>query len=275
MQTIEESRTTDTSTTASTVTDEVAIGDDSSAKSVPSTVGLVTSPSANTTLTTRPVRRPKQRPFIFWRVWWFEVRDFFRSAWALLALLVLVVAHVLLYNQRPTQSHFFSVQYASILLLAVVVSAALFSRANRLETYAILARPISRGAFTAVLILVAGTLSVLGHLLSTLAVVVRYGPWLDPGAHLFDWLDLPSFGLGSLPVVAGALAGHVFRQPQLPCRAAQARAPATSPDRRSGGWCSQVRHRRRTRHRLCALAGRARRLCCTPHRAGAPRILRP
>lgn len=143
-------------------------------------------------------------PALFFKVVGFALRDFFRSVWALLVLAVLVAAHFLLLNSRPTQNHFFGVQYATVLLAAGVATAGFFSRANRPEMYPILARPVSRLALTGALLLASWLVAVGVYLLSTAAAVIRYGPWFEPQASILGWMDIQTFLFGSVPMLAVA-----------------------------------------------------------------------
>jgi len=141
---------------------------------------------------------------LFFKVLGFVLRDFFRSVWVLLVLGVLVAAHLLLLNSSPTLSHFFGVQYATVLVAAGVATAGFFSRANRAEMYPILARPVSRFALTGALLLASWLVGVGAYLLSTAAAVIRYGPWFEPNASILGWMDAQTFLYGSLPMLAVA-----------------------------------------------------------------------
>ncbi len=138
----------------------------------------------------------------FWSVYAFATRDWLRSPWVLFNLLVLVGVQSLLYMYSPTQSYFFGVQYATTIFLAAVTTGVLFARAARAETYAILARPVPRVAFTGAVMLAAWIISVVCHVIATTVVVMRYGPrfYSFPPA----WLTLSNIVVGSLAVAIAA-----------------------------------------------------------------------
>lgn len=158
----------------------------------------------NARLPMQAVRRPG--PFaLFFKVLGFILRDFFRSVWALLAVGVLVGFHIVLFSSSPSRDHFFGAQYASTIVIAAIATMGMFSRANRVEMYPILARPISRGALTGALMLAAWLVAVGGYLLSSAAALVRYGPWFEGTASVTRWLDAPTFLYGSLPMLTIAV----------------------------------------------------------------------
>jgi hypothetical protein len=155
--------------------------------------------------------RAQRGPLVFWTLLRFVLSDYARSPWLPINLLVVALVHLLLFTYSPDLSHFFGVEYAMALVLGGVNAAALFSRANRPETYPILARPVPRASFVGALMLAAWLLTVLAHLISSAAVAVRFGGLLGlqaggaPSATL--WRDVLAYLNGSLPVVAiGALA---------------------------------------------------------------------
>jgi hypothetical protein len=147
----------------------------------------------------------RRRPFVFGRIFRFVLRDFFVSLWPLFMLAVLAAVHVLLFTSSPTREHFFGVQYVTTMLMAALASAAFFGRAGRAEWYAILARPVSRGSLTLALLLGAWLVTILAYLVSTAAVMVRFGPWLEPEMPVTLWLDAQVLGMGSVPVALAAL----------------------------------------------------------------------
>jgi len=123
---------------------------------------------------------------------------------------MLVAIHLMLFDVSPTRSHFFGVQYASTILVAGIAAAGMFSRANRAEMYPILARSLSRVVVTGALMLAAWLVSVGAYLLSSAALLVRYGSWFEGNAPIDGWLDVPTFLYGSLPMLAvGVLAVSV------------------------------------------------------------------
>jgi hypothetical protein len=153
--------------------------------------------------TTRKVTR--RRPFVFGKLFRFVLRDFFTSIWPLVMIAVLVGVQVFLFTSSPTREHFFGAQYAAMVLLAALSSSAFFGRAGRAEMYPILARPVSRGSLTLVLLLAAWLVAIVAYLISAAVVLVRFGPWLSPERPVTEWLDAQTFGLGSVPVALVAL----------------------------------------------------------------------
>lgn len=150
------------------------------------------------------VRRPGAFA-LFFKVLGFILRDFFRSIWALLAVGALVGFHIVLFDASPTRDHFFGAQYTCTIVIAAIAAMGMFSRANRAEVYPILARPISRGALTGALMLAAWLVAVGSYLVSSAAVLVRYGSWFEGTASVTSWLDMPTFLYGSLPMLTIAV----------------------------------------------------------------------
>lgn len=165
---------------------------------------MATARSGDTLLSARRAR-PLRGPAIFFKALNFVLRDFSRSTWLLLIIGVVVAAQILLFNESPSRSHFFGVQYAFTMLVAGIASAALFARANRPEIYPILARPISRVALTGALMLAAWLIAVVAYVTSTLAVFLRYGPLFSSTSSVMSWLDLPTLMYGALPMLAISL----------------------------------------------------------------------
>lgn|GEM_PF-3514705 len=153
-----------------------------------------------------PALRTGRRPFILGKLFNFVLRDFLRSPWPFINLILLVGVHALFFKYESTQSHFFGIQYAIIALLAAINTGAIFSRAHRAETYAILARPVRRATLAAAMLLVAWLVAALVHLLSTLADVIRFSPLLNPGADIPAWRNPLTYLIGSLPILVMALA---------------------------------------------------------------------
>ena len=153
----------------------------------------------------RTVKGTRRRPFNFGKLLHFLLRDWLFSPWPLLFLAVLVGVQASLFAGSPTREHFFGVQYVITMLLAALASAALFGRAGRAETYAILARPVSRATLTLALTLAEWLVAIAGHLLGTAAVLVRFGPWLESQSPVTAWLDLQTILLGSVPLLPAAL----------------------------------------------------------------------
>jgi hypothetical protein len=149
----------------------------------------------------------RRRPAVFGTILRFILNDFVRSPWPVVNLLAIAGVQLFLFNYSPDRGHFFGVEYALALALGVINAAALFSRANRPESYAIFARPVSRAAFTGAIMLVSWLLAVLAHVVSGVAVVMRFGPVFvqTPAAGPVPPADaVTAFLNGSLPVVAGS-----------------------------------------------------------------------
>ena len=150
-------------------------------------------------------RRVRWR-IVFWKLLRFALHDYVRSFWPLVNLLLLVGVHSLFFNYRSDQSHFFTIEYATIALLAAINAYAVFSRANRAETYAILARPVPRASYTGALMLVAWLATLFFHVISTLAEAIRFSQWLNPELAPMPWREPLTYLNGSLPIVVVALA---------------------------------------------------------------------
>ncbi|MDQ3929829.1 MAG: hypothetical protein M3328_11890, partial [Chloroflexota bacterium] len=148
----------------------------------------------------------KERPIVFWTLTLFALRDFFRSPWIILHLLVLVGVQTLFFQYESGQSHFFLVEYITTLVLAAITAGVMLSRANRAATYPILARRVPRASFTGAIMLGAWLVPLAGYLLSSIAVYARfYGPWFSDAPHAPPWLASIDFLDNSLPVLAAAL----------------------------------------------------------------------
>jgi len=154
-----------------------------------------------------PSLRTGRRPFVFGKLFRFVLRDFLRSPWPLIDLLMLVGVHALFFKyDNSSQSHFFGIEYATIALLAAINAAAIFSRAHRAETYAILARPVPRASLTGAMLLVAWLSAVVAHIVSTLADIVHFSPLLNSGATVPAWRNPTTYLISSVPVLVMALA---------------------------------------------------------------------
>ncbi len=138
---------------------------------------------------------------MFWKLCVFTLRDFFRCPWVFLNVLVLVGVQSLFFNYESGQGHFFGIEYAITLALAGVTTGAMFARADRAETYPILARQVPRASFTGAVMLAAWIVAVSGHALSTLVEALRFGAWLHPGVPTDAWRTPTTYLVGSLPVV--------------------------------------------------------------------------
>lgn len=151
-----------------------------------------------------PSPRARFGPSIFWRLLVFTLRDFFRSPWVFFNLLALVGVQTLFYQYKSGAGHFFSVEYAVTAVLAAITSAVIFARANRGESYPILARPVSRVAFTGALMLAAWLVAIGGHFLLSLVEGIRFGPLLNPGDAAGNWRTPETYLQGNLPILVAA-----------------------------------------------------------------------
>ncbi len=165
---------------------------------------MATMESSSARLPVGTVSRPGASA-LFFKVLSFILRDFFRSVWVLVLLGVLVAFHILFFNASPTQSHFFSVQYAFVLVVAAIAAGAMFSRANRPETHALLARPVSRASLTGAIMLAAWLVTVAAYLISTAAVLIRYSSLFGDNVALSAWADAPTLLYGILPMLTIAV----------------------------------------------------------------------
>lgn len=153
-----------------------------------------------------PSLRTRRRPFVFGKLVRFVLRDFLRSPWPIINLLVLVGVHALFFKyDNSSQSHFFGIEYATIALLAVINTWAIFSRAHRAATYAILARPVPRASLAGAMLLVAWLSAAVAHLVSTVADIIRFSPLLNPGGIIPAWRNPTTYLIGSVPVLVMAL----------------------------------------------------------------------
>ena len=148
----------------------------------------------------RTVRRSR---VVFWTLLGFVLRDFVRSPWVFFNLLALVGSHALFYKYSPGRAYFFGIEYASTMLLAAVTAGVMLGRANRAESYAILARPVPRASYTGAIVLAAWIVAIAGHLLTTL-VMLRFGTWQDPQSDQINALTLLADWRGNLPVLVAA-----------------------------------------------------------------------
>lgn len=152
----------------------------------------------------KPVRRRGPAPF--WNLLDFVVRDYFRSPWPLVNLAILVIVHSLFFNYRSNQSHFFAIEYAMVVVISSLTTASIFARANRPETYAILARPVRRATLTAAMLLASWLIALFFHIISTLIESIRFGQWLNPGLDDMLWRNPVTHLTGMLPIMVAAAA---------------------------------------------------------------------
>jgi hypothetical protein len=158
---------------------------------------------ATTTQLTAAHQTVRRSRIVFWDLLSFVLRDFVRSPWVFFNLLTLVAIHALFYKYSPGRSYFFGIEYASTMLLAAITTSVLFGRANRAETYAILARPVPHTSYTGAIVLAAWVIAAGGHLL-TMLVMFRFGIWQDPQSDQISALTLLLDWRGNLPVLVGA-----------------------------------------------------------------------
>src|SRR5687768_8624514 len=174
-----------------------------------------TAGSGSTQATGRPVAwtspanvRPLARRGIvpFFTLLGFVIRDYFRSAWPLVNVAILVILHSFFFNHQSNRSHFFALEYAMVVVVAALPTAAIFARANRAETYAILARPVRRVTLTAAILLASWLITMLFHLVSTLIEGIRFGPLLNPATEGTLWRNPVTHITAMLPMMVAAAA---------------------------------------------------------------------
>ena len=141
----------------------------------------------------------------FGPLFWFAWRDYIRSPWLWINLVVLLVVQFFLLAQPPTREEFFGTAYLVALLLGGLNSAAIFSRADHPQTLAVLVRPVSRVAYVSALWLIAMLVTLAGYAVTLLAALLRHGPPLQGVNPVNEWMQSPLvFLTGSLPIIAGA-----------------------------------------------------------------------
>jgi hypothetical protein len=141
----------------------------------------------------------------FSAVFMFALRDFLRSPWLWVNLVILMVVQFFLLAQAPGREEFFGTTYLVTLLVGALNAGAIFSRADHPQTLAILVRPVSRVAYVGALWLIAMLVTLGGYVVTVVATVLRHGPPLQPANPVNEWMHNPVvFLTGSLPVIAGA-----------------------------------------------------------------------
>ena len=135
----------------------------------------------------------------------FALRDYLRSPWLWVNLVILMVVQFFLLAEPSTREEFFGTVYLVTLLVGALNSAAIFSRADDAQSLAILVRPVSRVAYVGALWLIAMLVTLGGYLLTLAGALLRHGPPLQPLNSANEWMQNPLvFLTGSLPVLAGA-----------------------------------------------------------------------
>ncbi|MDQ6693273.1 MAG: hypothetical protein M3014_02490 [Chloroflexota bacterium] len=147
-----------------------------------------------------------QKTAVFWTLCRFFLSDFSRTGWVLLPIIILAGVHTLFFSQyRSDQTHFFGIEYSTMLLLAAITTAVLFARANRAETYAILAKPVSRVVLTGAILFASWLIVLLCHIVSTAIEWLRFGPlFAPPGAPDVSWRTPLIYAEGTLAVMVAA-----------------------------------------------------------------------
>ena len=145
---------------------------------------------------------PRANPPVFWKLVRFALSDYFRTAWVFLNVAVLVGVHALFFKYPSGQSHFFGIEYAATMLQAALTCAVMFSRSNRAESYAILARQVPRASYVGAIMLAAWLVAVLAYALSALFDLVYFSEWVT-GQPLQAWQTPANYALGSVPVLVG------------------------------------------------------------------------
>jgi hypothetical protein len=136
---------------------------------------------------------------IFGTLLWFVIRDFVKSPWLALNLLAVAGLQLLLPGSDPTRAGYFSLVYLFMLALTAVNTLAVFSRADGPQTYAILARPVTRTIYVVAAMAAAWLVSVTAYVLVTALAYLRYGPpFNSPGP---DFLGFPDYLVASVSVL--------------------------------------------------------------------------
>ncbi|HET6314613.1 MAG TPA: hypothetical protein VFH60_12330 [Chloroflexia bacterium] len=146
---------------------------------------------------------PRANPRVFWKLLRFTLSDYFRTPWVFLNVAILVGVHAVFFTYKSGQSHFFGIEYAAAMLQAALTCTVMFSRSNRAESYAILARQVPRASYVGAVMLAAWLVAALAYALSALFDMVYFSEWVT-GQPLFDWQTPTNYALGSLPVLVGA-----------------------------------------------------------------------
>ncbi|MDQ3930269.1 MAG: hypothetical protein M3328_14120, partial [Chloroflexota bacterium] len=115
-----------------------------------------------------PRAKPRQNPPVFWKLVRFTLSDYFRTAWVFLNVAIMVGVHALFFKYKSGQGHFFGIEYAATMLQGALTCAIMFSRSNRAESYAILARQVPRASYVGAVLLAAWLVAVLAYILSAL-----------------------------------------------------------------------------------------------------------
>lgn len=147
--------------------------------------------------------KAKLQPGVFWKLLGFVLRDYGRTAWVFFNMAVIVAVHALFFKYASGQSHFFGVEYLATGVLAAITGAVIFARANRAESYAILARRVPRASYTGALLLATWIVAAAGYALSAIFDIVIFSPWLTK-VPFAAWQTPANYVLGSLPVLLGA-----------------------------------------------------------------------
>lgn len=142
--------------------------------------------------------KPKANPSVFWKLVGFTLRDYFRTPWVFLNLAILVLLHTLFFQYQSGQSHFFGIEYAAVIAWAGITTAVMLARANRAETYAILARQVTRASYTGAIMLSAWLVAALFYIVSMLFDYLRFSQLVTGQAPL-AWRIPNNYLLGSLP----------------------------------------------------------------------------
>jgi hypothetical protein len=140
-------------------------------------------------------------PAMFSALTGFLMRDFLRSPWTIANLVIIALAHLILFGEEPTRVQFFNLSYLIALGLAGFNTAVIFARANHPHTYHILARPVTRTAFITAALLASWVVGVTAFLISALLVIVRYGPLFGAGTPA--WLSFGELQAGTIAIVVG------------------------------------------------------------------------
>jgi hypothetical protein len=136
---------------------------------------------------------------LFFILLWFFVRDFCRSGWIALNIFAILSLQIFLPAVDPTRTRDFGLVYMFMLVLSAVNTMAIFSRINHSQTYAILARPVTRTTYVVTVIAASWVINTGIYLVVTAMSYLRYGPPFNTPAP--DWFGLSTYLGASIPVL--------------------------------------------------------------------------
>lgn len=129
----------------------------------------------------------------------FILRDYIRSSWFWVTVVGVLFTHLIFFGNAPDRSAFFGVTYMTTLLLTMLVTGGIFSRANHRHSYPILARQVSKPMYVGAALLASWIVGVASYIAAALLVLLRYRLLSQPGAS--EWFNTGPLLVGLLPVV--------------------------------------------------------------------------